>query len=117
MKLSGQASLLRVFIGESDKHDGKLLYEQIVAKARELNIAGATVLRGIMGYGAHSRLHTAKLLRLAEDLPVVVEVVDTDEKLAPLMEFLDQAVSEGMVTVEKVQVVTYRSGKSQARDT
>ena len=111
MKLSGKATLLRVFVGESDKHDGKLLYEQIVRKARELNVAGATVLRGIMGYGAHSHLHTAKLLRLSEDLPVVIELVDTDEKLAPLQAFLDEVVGEGLITRESVEVVTYRASE------
>jgi len=111
MKLSGDAILLRVFLGETDKHDGRPLYEQIVLKARELNIAGATVLRGVMGYGARSRLHTAKVLRLSEDLPLVIEIVDTEEKLAPLLPFLDEVVGEGMVTLEKVHVVHYRHGR------
>jgi len=111
MKLSGDAILLRVFLGEADKHEGKPLYEQIVLKARELNIAGATVLRGVMGYGARSRLHTAKVLRLSEDMPMVIEIVDTADKLAPLLPFLDEVVDEGMVTQEKVQVVHYRHGR------
>ena len=108
MKLPKEGILLRVFVGESDRHDGTPTYEQIVLKARELNLAGATVLRGIMGFGASSRVHTAKFLRLSEDLPVVVEVVDTEEKLQPLLEFIDEVVNEGMVTLEKAHVVLYR---------
>ncbi len=115
MKLSGQAVLLRVFIGETDRHDGRLLYEEIVRKANALNIAGATVLRGMMGYGARSRVHTAKLLRLSEDLPVVIELVDTPDKLAPLEEYLDEVVDEGLVTKEAVDVAMYRSGKKALR--
>ena len=109
MKLSGKTTLLRILVGESDRHDGRPLYEHIVLKARELNIAGATVLRGVMGYGANSRLHAAKVLRLSEDLPMVIEIVDTDEKLAPLLPLLDGIVREGLVTMEKVQVIQYRS--------
>ncbi len=114
MKLSGQAVLLRVFVGEADASGHKPLYEQIVLKARELNIAGATVTRGIMGYGASSRLHTAKVLRLSEDLPVVVELVDSAEKLQPLLAWLDEHVSGGLVTMEKVDVIAYRPGKNGA---
>ena len=99
---------MRVFIGESDSFNGKALYEQIVLKARELNLAGATVLRGIMGFGANSRLHTAKLLRLSEDLPVVVEIVDTEENLNRIIPFLDEAVTEGLITLEKARVIKYR---------
>lgn len=109
MNLPEEGMLLRVFIGESDSYKGKALYEQIVLKARELNLAGATVLRGIMGYGASSRMHTAKVLRLSEDLPVVVEVVDTEEKLNLLMPFLDETVKEGMITLEKARIIKYRS--------
>lgn len=108
MKLSGEATLLRVFIGETDTIHGRPLYEQIVLKARELNLAGATVLRGIMGFGADSRVHTAKVLRLSEDLPIVIEVVDTKEHIEKLLPFLDENVQEGMVTMEKVQVIAYR---------
>jgi PII-like signaling protein len=108
MKLPEQGMLLRIFIGESDTHQGKALYEQIVLKARELNLAGATVTRGLMGFGADSRLHTAKLLRLSEDLPVVVEIVDTEEKLNQLLPFLDEVVTEGLITLEKVRVIKYR---------
>ncbi len=108
MKLPEQAVLLRVFIGESDKQEGKPLYEQIVLKARELNLAGATVLRGILGFGADSRLHSAKLLELSEDLPVVIEIVDTQDKIDSLMPFIDQHVTEGLVTLEKMRVIKYR---------
>jgi uncharacterized protein len=109
MKLTGEAQLLRIFIGESDKWHGRPLYEAIVLKARELHMAGATVLRGPMGFGAHSRLHTAKVLRLSEDLPIVIEIVDTVEKIDALLPFVDEAVQEGLVTREKVQVIQYRA--------
>jgi len=108
MKLPEEGLLLRIFIGESDIHKGKALYEQIVLKARELNLAGATVVRGIMGFGATSRLHTAKLLRLSEDLPVVVEIVDTEENLNKLLPFLDDVVHEGLVTLERARIIKYR---------
>lgn len=112
MKLSGEAMLLRVFIGESDRVNGRPLYEQLVLRARELGLAGATVLRGIMGFGADSRLHTAKVLRLSEDLPIVVELVDTQEKLNLLLPWLDEHVQEGMVTLERVQVIHYRHSQN-----
>ena len=112
MKLPEEGMLLRIFIGESDHYQGKALYEQIVLKARELNLAGATVLRGIMGFGADSRMHTAKLLRLSEDLPVIIEIVDTEEKLNSLLPFLDEVVKEGLITLEKVRVIKYRHSKS-----
>jgi uncharacterized protein len=108
MHIPEDGMLLRVFIGESDHYQGKALYEQIVLKARELNLAGATVLRGIMGFGADSRMHTAKLLRLSEDLPVVVEIVDSEEKLNTLLPFLDEVVQEGLITLEKARVIKYR---------
>jgi hypothetical protein len=108
MKLPEQAVLLRIFIGESDKHQGRPLYEQIVLKARELNLAGATVVRGILGFGADSRIHSAKLLELSEDLPVIIEIVDTREKIDTLMPFIDQQVVEGLVTLEEVKVIKYR---------
>lgn len=108
MKLPEEGMLLRVFIGESDSYQGKALYEQIVFKAREMNLAGATVTRGILGFGADSRMHTAKLLRLSEDLPVVVELVDTEESLNKLLPFLDEVVTEGLITLEKVRVIKYR---------
>ncbi len=110
MKLPSEAQLLRIYIGESDKHHGKPLYQTIVEEARKLGLAGATVLRGIMGFGATSRVHTARILRLSEDLPVVVEIVDTGEQLAKLLPILDSLITEGLVTMERVQVITYRHG-------
>ena len=108
MTLPEEGVLLRIFIGETDHHDGLPVYEQIVMKARELGLAGATVLRGIMGFGAASRIHTAKLLRLSEDLPIVVEIVDTEEKIERLLPYLDLVVEEGLVTIEKARVLKYR---------
>jgi PII-like signaling protein len=108
MKLPEEGMLLRIFIGESDHYKGKALYEAIVLKARELNLAGATVVRGLMGFGADSRMHTAKLLRLSEDLPVVIELVDTEENLNKMLPFLDESVTEGLITLEKVRVIKYR---------
>ena len=108
MRLPEEGMLLRIFIGENDKHKGKPLYEQIVLKAREFNLAGATVLRGIMGFGADSRMHTAKLLRLSEDLPVVIELVDTEDNLNKILPFLDEVVTEGLITLEKVRIIKYR---------
>jgi uncharacterized protein len=108
MKLPEEGTLLRIFIGETDRHHGKALYEAIVLKARELNLAGASVFRGIMGFGADSRMHTMKVLRLSEDMPVVIEIVDTEEKIATILPFLDETVKEGLVTMEKVRVIMYR---------
>jgi PII-like signaling protein len=102
------AELLRVFIGDSDRHRGKPLCEAIVEAARECQLAGATVLRGYLGYGAHSRIHTAKNLRLSEDLPVVVEIVDAPEKIEAFLPVVDEMMAEGMVTVESVKVLVYR---------
>lgn len=110
MKLPEEGMLLRVFVGETDQYKDKTLYEQIVLRARELNLAGATVTRGIMGFGAASRVHSAKLLRLSEDLPVIIELVDTEENLKKLIPFLDEAVTEGLVTMEMVKIVKYRHG-------
>jgi len=109
MKLEGDGVLVRVFIGEADRRHGRPLYEAIVTKAREAGLAGATVLRGMMGFGAKSRIHTAKILRLSEDLPIVIEIVDTAEKIQNFLPLLDEMVVDGMVTLEKVQVVTYRA--------
>lgn len=111
IKLPAEAELLRVFIGESDRYGGKPLYEAIVLEARSRGMAGATVLRGLMGFGAHSRLHTAKILRLSEDLPIVVEIVDTPEKIADLLPKLDEMIAEGLVTLERVRVIAYRHEK------
>jgi len=112
MKIPQQGFLLRVFIGESDRWEGRPLYEAIVGKARELQLAGATVLRGPMGFGAHSRVHTSKLLSLSEDLPIVIEIVDGKEAIDRLLPHIDEMVEEGLVTLEKVQVIQYRAGGS-----
>ena len=113
MVLPENGYLLRIFIGESDKHAGKPLYEWIVIQAREQGLAGATVLRGMMGFGANSRIiHTFKIERLSEDLPIIVELVDTLEKLEKLLAFIDDKIHAGLATLEKVQVRFYRSGKS-----
>ncbi|MDM8004567.1 MAG: DUF190 domain-containing protein [Phycisphaerae bacterium] len=108
MKIPQEGCLLRVFIGESDKCGGAPLYEAIVLKAREMHLAGATVLKGVMGYGASSRLHTAKVLRLSEDLPVIVEIVDSREKIEQLLPFIDQVMTHGLVTLERAEVIWYR---------
>lgn len=113
MKLPEEGVLLRIFIGESDHHEGKPLYEQIVLKARALKLAGATVIRGIMGFGADSHMHTAKVLRLSEDMPVVIEMVDTQENLDKILPFLDETVTEGLITLEKVRVIKYRHNGEQ----
>ena len=114
MKIPEDGRLLRIYLGESDKADGRPLYEAIVLKARELGLAGATVLRGPMGFGAHSRLHTAKLLRLSEDLPVLVEIVDSAEKIDELLAHVDGMVREGLVTIETVRVIKYRADPPEA---
>jgi hypothetical protein len=108
MKLEGEGQLLRIFIGESDRWEGRPLYEAIVFKAREAGLAGATVFRGMMGFGADSRMHTAKVLRLSEDLPVVIEIVDKAERIETFIPVLDQMVAEGMITVEPVHILAYR---------
>lgn len=108
MSLPEEAELLRVFIGESDKHRGRPLYEVIVEEARRHGLAGATVIRATLGFGAHSRIHTAKILRLSEDLPMIVEIVDRPDRLAAFLPELDRLMDEGLVTLEKVRVITYR---------
>jgi PII-like signaling protein len=112
MKIPTDGYLLRIFIGESDYWHGKPLYEAIVMKARELHLAGATVIRGPMGFGANSRLHTTKILRLSEDLPMITEIVDAKEKIDELMPHIDEMVREGLVTLEPVQVIQYRANQS-----
>lgn len=107
MQIPQQAQLLRIFIGEADRHDGKPLYEAIVLKARELHVAGATVLRGGSGYGHSSRLHTTKTLRLSDDLPLVVEIVDSEEKIKAFLPVLDGMMASGLITLENVQVLQY----------
>ena len=113
MVLPEEGYLLRIFIGESDKHEGKLLYEWLVLRAREMGLAGATVLRGMVGFGAHSRLHTFKIERLSEDLPIIVEIVDTKEKLDSFLALIDGIIQEGLATMEKANVRFYRSGQAK----
>jgi PII-like signaling protein len=109
VKIEGPGQLLRVFVGESDRWEGRPLHEAILLRARERGLAGATVLRGLAGFGARSRIHTASVLRLSEDLPIVVEIADTPERIAAFLPELDGMVREGMVTVEDVHIVAYRA--------
>lgn len=111
MVLPERGHLLRIFVGESDRHEGLPLYEWIVRKAREQGLAGATVLRGLEGFGARSRIHTAKILRLSTDLPIVIEIVDTREKIEDFLPLVDGAIQEGLATLEKVEIRFYRSGE------
>ncbi len=115
MKLEGEGKLLRIFIGEADKVNHKPLYEVLVLKAREMGMAGATVLRGVESFGAGSRIHTAKILRLSEDLPLIVELVDTEEKIDKFVtvagDFIEQAGSGGMITEERAHIIHYSHGK------
>lgn len=110
MTLRGEAKLVRIFIGESDQWEGRPLYEALVHKARDMSLAGATVLRGIEGYGANSVVHTTRILRMSEDLPVVVEIVDTAERVDAFCEVATEMVREGLVTAEKVQILKYQAG-------
>ena len=107
MQIPKDAVLLRIFFGENDRFEHQPLYEAVVLKAREMHLAGATVLRGPMGYGHSSRLHTAKIMRLSFDLPIVVEIVDTEAKVNAFLPVLDRMMSSGLVTLEKVQVLQY----------
>ena len=116
MRLRGEGMLLRIFIGESDTWHGRPLYQAIVHRLREEGLAGATVTRGIEGYGATSHLHTARILRLSEDLPLVVEAVDTAENIERVLPVLDTMISGGLVTLERVDVLTYRVGRTDAGD-
>src|SRR5439155_12687885 len=111
MQIPHEAMLLRIFIGESDRWAHKALYEAIVLKARELHLAGATVFRGAMGFGKSSRLHTAKILRLSMDLPIVIEIVDSEQKVQSFLPTLDQMMGGGLVTMEKVQCLHYRGAE------
>lgn len=113
MKIEGEGRLLRIFIGESDRWRGMPLYEAIVRRAREHGLAGATVLRGIEGFGAHSLVHTAKILRLSVDLPIVVEIVDRPERIDAFLPLLDELVSEGLMTLETVRIIAYRHGQAE----
>jgi PII-like signaling protein len=108
MEVPRDSMLLRIFIGESDRWKHKPLYEAIVLKAREMHLGGATVLRGPMGFGKSSRMHTAKILRLSMDLPIVIEIVDTEDKINTLLPYLDEMMGGGLVTLEKVKVIHYR---------
>jgi PII-like signaling protein len=112
MKMEGEGLLLRIFLGESDSWEGRPLYEAIVHEARRAGLAGATVLRGLQGFGANSRIHTAKILRLSEDLPIVVEIVDRAERIESLLPRLDGMVGEGLITLEKVRILAYRHARS-----
>ena len=109
MNTSGEGYLLRIFIGESDRHDHHPLYESIVLKARAAGLSGATVYRGMMGFGKNSTLHTAKILRLSEDLPIVIEIVDSLEAVENFLPILDEMIADGLVTVEKIKVIHYRA--------
>jgi len=111
MRLEGEGKLVRIFVGESDRWEGKPLYEAIVQRVRQEGLAGATVLRGIEGFGAHSRIHTARILRLSEDLPIVIEIVDRAERIDEILPVLDEMIGEGLITIERVQIVKYRPGK------
>ncbi|HOW58623.1 MAG TPA: DUF190 domain-containing protein [Candidatus Omnitrophota bacterium] len=110
MKIPSEGKLLRIFIGEADKWQGKPLYESIVLLAKKEGLAGATVLKGCMGFGCKSHMHTAKLLRLSEDLPIVIEIVDSEEKITGFLSLLDPMVKEGLITLEKANVILYRAG-------
>ncbi len=109
MSIPEDGYLLRVFVGESDRHGHRPLYESIVLQAREAGLAGATVLRGVMGFGKHSILHTAKILRLSEDMPMIIEIVDSLEEIEKFLPVLDELIKDGLVTIEKVRVIHYRA--------
>ena len=113
MNLPEEAELLRIFVGEGDTHRGRPLYEAIVEAARSHGIAGATVLRGTLSFGAHSRIHSAKVLRLSEDLPMVIEIVDRPDRIMEFLPQLDQMMDEGLVTLEKVRVIVYRHSQEK----
>jgi PII-like signaling protein len=109
MRLEGDGQLVRIFIGDSDRWHGKPLYEEIVRRVRDEGLAGATVVRGVEGFGASSHLHSARILRLSEDLPLLIEIVDTEEHIRRILPILDEMVVDGLVTIEKVHVITYRA--------
>lgn len=118
MKISGEGKLLRIFVGESDRCDGRALYEALVRKAHDLGLAGATVWRGIEGFGAASRIHTAKVLRLSEDLPIIVEIIDDEEKIQAALPALESLIEAsgggGLVTLEKAEVIRYTPGRKDS---
>jgi uncharacterized protein len=111
MKIPAEGKLLRIFLGEQDKWEGQPLYEAIVLLARKQGLAGATALKGFMGFGCKSHLHTTKLLRLSEDLPIIVEIVDSEDKITSFLPYLDNMVREGLITLEKANVIAYRAEK------
>lgn len=111
MKIPAEGKLLRIFIGEADKWQGKPLYEEIVLLARKNDLAGATVIKGFMGFGCKSHMHTAKILRLSEDLPIIIEIVDSEDKINRFLPLLDEMVGEGLITLEKASVIMYRANK------
>jgi len=114
MRITGQGLLLRVFIGESDRWKGRPLYEALMLEARERGLAGVTITRGIAGFGAHSRLHTAKVLRLSEDLPIVIEIVDREEPVRAFLPLCDEMIREGLVTLEKVEILKYAADSAES---
>jgi PII-like signaling protein len=114
VKLEGRGKLLRIYVGESDTWHGKPLYQAIVERVREHGLAGATVVRGIEGFGRTSRLHTARILRLSEDLPVLIEIVDMEQRIEEILPVLDEMIAEGLVTIEAVQILAYRSAEGDA---
>lgn len=116
MKIEGQGKLLRIFIGESDRWEGRPLYQAIVRRLREEGLAGATVIRGIEGFGAHSHLHTARILRLSEDLPLLIEVVDREERIRQVLPMIEEMIPEGLVTLENIEILAYRATEPTAGD-
>ncbi len=116
MKIEGEGQLLRIFIGENDHWEGRPLHEAIILKAREAGLAGATAIRGLMGFGANSRIHTTKILRLSDDLPIIIEIVDKPDKIQEILPVLDKMIGEGMITLEKVNIVAYRSNKKNGKN-
>ena len=113
MKIPIEGKLLRIFVGEADRWEGRPLYEAVVLEAKKQGMAGATALKGFLGFGCKSRLHTAKLLRLSEDLPIIIEIVDSEEKIAAFLPKLDKMVQEGLITLEKAHVVMYRANAAK----
>lgn len=114
MKISGKGKCLRIFIGEADRWHHLPLYQAIVQEARKQGLAGATVIRGVEGFGAHSRIHAAKILRLSEDLPIVIEIVDKEERIKQILPLLDKMVSEGLITIEDVEIIKYTTNHKKA---
>ena len=113
MKIEGEGKLVRIFVGESDRWEDRPLYEAIVHRVHEMGGAGVTVLRGIEGFGAHSRIHTARILRLSQDLPIVIEIVDSVERIDTLLTQIDPMIDEGLITIERVHILKYAPGKER----